>query len=210
MTDQNERDDSQTPPMRVSDQVYVVLRNEIIEAERSGSDFLKWKLIAAATVASVSVGFWTPAKEQATDARLIVCLIPLICAYVDMVSLDLAIRTIVIATFLRTFGDPYEAYVHRLRRRDDNPFHAATIASHGSSLAASVLILGLGLFGSGRGWNPFHSNAFITSGVLGVLLTALLWNLYKTRFRRVAMRMSDIEDEMERTATTDNERRSAK
>jgi hypothetical protein len=180
--------------VRISEQAYVVLRAEIIEAQRSGADFLKWKLIAAATVASVGVGFWSPQNAQSIDSRLIICLIPLICAYVDMVSLDLAIRTFVIATFLRNAGDRYENYVHRMRRREDNPFHAASIASHGSSLAASILILSLGLFGAGRKWEQFHVNAYVTSGILGIVLTVLLWNLYKTRVRRITMRAADIED----------------
>jgi hypothetical protein len=178
----------------LSDARYAILRQEIIEAQRSGTDILKWKLIAVASVASIGVGLWVPTKGQpVTDARLILCVIPIICAYADMVSLDLAVRILVIANYLRITRDPYEEYVYELRGRDDNPFHAASIASHGSSLAASLLILGLGLVGAARRWDTFHISAFITGGVLGAVATGALWAVYKTRVRRLAVRKSDYE-----------------
>jgi hypothetical protein len=179
----------------IPDQIYVVLRQEIIEAQRSGSDFLKWKLIAVATVASVGVGLWVPTKGQpVADARLILCLIPIICAYVDMVSLDLSVRTLVVAKYLLRVGDPYEEHDYKLRGRHDNPFHAAAIASQGSSAAASVLILSLGLLGAARQWDLFHISAFITSGVLGLVATFVLWVVYKLRVSRLEVRSTDRVD----------------
>jgi hypothetical protein len=174
---------------KLPESVHVALRHEIIEAERAGSDFLKWKLIAAATVASIGVGFWNSARPMAADAKLLICLVPLICAYVDMVSLDLAVRITVIASFLRTkCHDPYETYVQTLRGRDDNPFRFAPIAIHGSSLVVSLVILGLGLYGASADWNRFQSHAFVTAGLSGSGITILLWNVYTARIRRVLSR----------------------
>jgi len=175
----------------MSDEKYVALRNEIIDAHRSAADFLKWKLIAVASVASVGVGFWAPATGQLPDARLIICLIPLICAYVDMVHLDLAVRVQLIATFLRNCRDPYENYVDQLRGRADNPFDADMNAVHGSSIIASVILLVAGIIGSSRSWSRFHVDSFITSGVLGIVATAFLRNVYESRKKRIGSRSTD-------------------
>jgi hypothetical protein len=117
----------------ISDTKYVVLRTEIIETEKSSADFLKWKLIAVATVASVAVGFLASTKEAPKpDIRLIICLAPLICAYADMVGVDLAVRTMLIANFLWRCGDPYETHIHNLRER----------GTGGRTIAPTVVAIG--------------------------------------------------------------------
>src|SRR5438046_2208814 len=85
-------------PMRrdvyyINDTRYTALRQEIIETHRSSADFLKWKLFAVAAVASVAMGYLTTANATpSSDARLIICLAPFVCAYADMVATDLAVR----------------------------------------------------------------------------------------------------------------------
>jgi hypothetical protein len=120
----------------ITDAKYVVLRNEIIEAQRGGTEFLKWKLIAVAAVSSVAIGVLTSGTQSAaTDLRLVDCLAPLICAFADMVTLDLTVRTMLVAGFLRLCGDPYEKHIANLRARKRNPFHTAATASFTASLA---------------------------------------------------------------------------
>jgi len=173
----------------ITDAKYAVLRTEIIEAHKSGADFLKWKLIAVAAVSSVAIGFLTPANHSpTTEWRLIVCLIPFICAYSDMVGLDLAVRTMLIAGFLRLCNDPYEMHVANIRGRRDNPFHTATTASFTASIAISVLIIGGGLVGAKRDWDPLHVDAFVAAGGIGIIATLYLWRAYLRRTAQIAPR----------------------
>ncbi len=169
------------------DSLRAELRREIVEAQRIGADFLKWKLIATATVASVAVGFWKADSPPAIDAKFLLCLIPLICAYVDMVSLDLAVRTMVIANFLRTrCHDAYEKHVHSLRDHSTNPFSAAPIAIHASSGIASALVAFTGLYGaSNRNWDPVAVSAFQMFGILGIALAVLQAVIYNLRIRQL-------------------------
>jgi len=174
----------------ITDAKYAILRAEIIEAHKSGADFLKWKLIAVAAVSSVAIGFLTPGNHggPTTEWGLIVCLIPFICAYADMVGLDLTVRTMLIAGFLRLCNDPYEIHVANLRGRRNNPFHAATAASFTASIAISVLIIGGGLFGVNREWNPLYVDAFIAAGGVGVIATLCLWRAYFARIAQITPR----------------------
>jgi len=159
------------------------LRAEIIEAERSGAELLKWKLIAASAVASLALGLRPQSSPQAvkpadSHIQLIICLVPLICSYVDMVSLDIAVRIQVIGAFLREHEDTYENWVQELRGADRNPFRFAPFAVHGSSLVVSLLVLGIGLVGAGLGWQLVDVVTFAASGVLGVIAVAALQRLY--------------------------------
>lgn len=157
------------------------LRSEIIESQKSGADFLKWKLIATATVASILAGVGQ--KEAAPEElHLLIFLIPLICAYVDLVSLDLAVRILTIGAYLRTHGDVYEQWVERVRTTEGkNPFAFAPIAVHGSSLAISLTILLVGWYGRGHAWNPDRVRAYVLAGIGGAIIAVLLWHFYRSR-----------------------------
>jgi len=162
------------------------LRSEIVEAQKTGADFLKWKLIGIAAVSSIALGLSTPAGTPGPDARLIVCLVPLICAYVDMVSLDVVIRIIVIAAFLRDHGDEYEKCVDRLRTSAQNPFRFAPTAIHMSSAIVNILIVVLGLYGTTHRWDPFQTYTFLVAGIIGLLVTTLLWVSHTARIRDIS------------------------
>lgn len=169
-----------------------ILRREIVESQRSGADFLKWKLIATATVASIALGLRAhpvtglEPQKGGPPVQLIICLIPLICAYVDMVSLDLAIRILAIGAFLRAHGDVYENWVQDERGSDENPFRFAPVAVHGSSFIVSFLILGVGLVGASLKWESFEVAAYVTSGLLGTAVTIVLSYLYYDRKKHLA------------------------
>jgi hypothetical protein len=114
---------------------FAALRSEVVHAQQMGSDFLKWKLIGAASVASVGLGFGERSSTALVDASLLICLIPLICAYVDLARLDLVVRVVVIARFLSINGDQYEQFVEELRKLPDEPFRFSTMAVHLSSVS---------------------------------------------------------------------------
>ena len=107
-----------------------------LEAQKTQAEFLKWKLIAVASVAAVALGFAGPEQRHVSGARMLVCLIPLICAYVDLLSLHIVVRIIVIAAFLRKCNDAYETFVYSVRMQSANPFRFELMALHGSCSAS--------------------------------------------------------------------------
>src|SRR4051794_10676267 len=86
------------------------LRTEIIESQKTQAEFIKWKLIAVGAITSISLGL-TGSPAASTDRnglRLLLCGIPLVCAYVDFVSLHIMMRIVAIGAFLRQSGSAYE------------------------------------------------------------------------------------------------------
>lgn len=161
------------------------LRTEIIETQKSSADLLKWKLIATATVASLALGLWKPAgATTASEGKLLACLMPFICAYVDLISLDLGLRIMVVASYLRDReSDPYEKHVQSLRT-GPNPFRFAPVAIHASSILVNILLIGIGLAGAAQqSWTRLEVCVFLMTGLVGLFLTIILWLAYTSRVR---------------------------
>ena len=158
-------------------QLLASLRTEIVETQKTGADFIKWKLIATAAVASLALGVGQTNTPPDRDLLPLLCLIPLICAYVDLMSADLAIRILSIAAFLRQQGDVYECWVGRRRSVGwRNPFGLAPMAVHGSSVAMNALILLLVLFGDI--FPKAQKQLFVAASVGGLIVAVLLWYVY--------------------------------
>jgi len=149
------------------------LRDEIIESQKSVADFVKWKLISVAAVAAVALGFG-PTTSTPDSANLLMCLVPLICIYIDLNSVHITMRCLTIGIYLKTFGNSYEQFVFQLRDKlkGTNPFTFELMASYSSSLLINFIILLLGLalrFGlpqlSSRPW------VYSAAAVIGVAVT---------------------------------------
>jgi len=158
------------------------LRHEIVESQKSQTDFLKWKLIAVAAVASAAFGF--PREGTTTsEAQLLLCLVPLICAYVDLISLHLMARIITIGVYLKLSGDQYEQLVFDTRVRSaSNPFVFEAVALHGSSFVFNAILLGLGF---ALTYTKNVLDAYKVFGTFGLGVTALVLVLYSNRTREV-------------------------
>jgi len=102
------------------------LREEILQAERTRSDLLKWKLGLTGTIGALGLGF--SGSSAVRNAELVLVVIPLVCVYVDLLSLHLTLRILVIGTFMRlakaqaASGDDlvnrYEAFAQTARELD--------------------------------------------------------------------------------------------
>jgi hypothetical protein len=180
------------------------LRQEIVESEKSQADFLKWKFIIVAAVGSLSLGFSssTNTGSPSVRAQSLLCLIPLICAYVDLISLHIMVRVRTIGAFLKETGSDYEKFVSEVRQRTGaNPYGFETLALHGSSFLLNVLLLGLGfvafcvhlasssaatsgaqsLSASSFEWVPGVLVAYMIAGAAGLGATAVFISLYRAR-----------------------------
>jgi hypothetical protein len=78
------------------------LREEILQSETVRSDLLKWKLALAGALGAAGLGF--AGSDDLRHADLVFCAIPPVCVYVDLLSLHLNLKMLVIGTFLRQLG----------------------------------------------------------------------------------------------------------
>lgn len=121
------------------------LRSEILEAHNARSDLLKWKLVLVAGLGTIGLGL-----TQEIGHPIVLIGIPLVCAYVDLLTRHLTLRIHVIGDFLRTpaaetggaaeperrFYREYEAFVERKR---------AAFAFEDWALYLSSILLSLGV-----------------------------------------------------------------
>lgn len=179
-----------TPTENNEDEYAVALREEIIGAKRTQTDFLKWKLIAVGAVAGVTFGV-APGADASDVERvsLLLCAIPLICAYTDFISLHIMLSIITIGAYLKESKDPYETFVFALREKKINPFRLEALALHGSSLAFNIVLIALGMLGfffSTYINSALVSWLYIISGGFGLALTLLSWKLFVNRAEKIA------------------------
>jgi len=98
---------------------YEVLKQEINQTHQTCHDIVKWKLILVSSISAVSFGL--TAEKVPRDFHLLLLLLPLVCAYSDLLYYQNLLRIFVLATFLRsqTSSDPviqYEKFVSETRK----------------------------------------------------------------------------------------------
>jgi hypothetical protein len=122
------------------------LRTEILESEKARIDLLKYKLIAVASLAAIGLGFAKYENSEMTkNADYVLCIIPFVCAYVDLLCYHNTIRILVIACFLNHYGDSYEGYIVKLGNANEKGgvryfFDMEDLALFWSSIGLSVLL----------------------------------------------------------------------
>ena len=82
----------------------VSLRNEIMEAQKTRSDLMKWKVVLVSSLGAVGLGITeihTVDKIKFVPG-LVLCLIPFVCVYVDSLCRHLMCKILVIGRFLAT------------------------------------------------------------------------------------------------------------
>jgi hypothetical protein len=90
------------------------LRTEIVESEKARIDLLKYKLVAIAALGSIGLGFGAEVKgPHLIDPAFVLCIVPIACAYIDLLCWHNTLRILVIAKFLQSQPDPYEAFIAR-------------------------------------------------------------------------------------------------
>lgn len=116
------------------------LPDEIIDAHRTRANFLQWKLVIVAALGAAGLGL---SKADAVDKTGLLALIPLVCAYVDLLCSNLNMRIILIGNhFAEHHGDAYE---RRARSYDRMGwFIFENYALYGSTYVACIVLF---LFG---------------------------------------------------------------
>jgi len=124
------------------------LRQEIIDAEKTRADFLKWKLVAVAALGAVGLGL--SQTLSAVPAYMVLPLIPLICSYADLLCRHLTLRILVIAAYLRLHTNSEQIYeqfaMQEARSKTMNFFAFEDTALEWSTILLSLLIVIVGVF----------------------------------------------------------------
>jgi len=179
------------------------LRNEIMESQKIRSDLLKWKLLLVAVLGASGLGLVNKIEKN-SFSFYILCCIPFVCLYVDLLCKHLNLRMIIICKYFRLKNkihkQEYENFVDALRKFDGKKLKAKVkeekqinvFALEDMALEWATLLLSffLFLFGfsiltgwisiSGLQWWPFFH-----SGLIGLALSALVSFLYKKRLTRI-------------------------
>lgn len=173
----------------------VILRQEIIESQKSQADFLKWKLISVASIVSVFLSFKVANKY---DLGILLCVIPLICTYIDLISVHFMIRIVLIGIYLQKTKSKlhgpeyievkdYETFVASVlgNARNDpfSPFGLELTAIHGSTLAFSIIILVYGFILSST--NSGVAYLYLVSGSIGIIFNIMIFTIYAKRVQRI-------------------------
>jgi hypothetical protein len=166
-------------------------RNEIVEAEKGRIDLLKWKLILIAGIGTIGLGLGSAEKNIAPilPPHLLLCLIPLVCVYVDSLCQSLQTRILVISEFFQHYqystGDDtiehfheYERFCNEVRRE----FHLEDWAQQGSTVGFSLVIFILAVT-----LEPLArvKVALLMFCAIGLVLTVLLEILQKRKHRNI-------------------------
>jgi hypothetical protein len=131
------------------------LRTEIIEAQKARSDLFKWKIILVATLGAVALGLGPkdilPPTASAPPRFLndyLLCIIPFVCLYVDILCSHMNLRMLVIGHYLRLAhlkkGEPndaeYEDFAQAARAMKAVPWHRAARQKDLSAYALEDLV----------------------------------------------------------------------
>ena len=117
-----------------------VLRNEIVESEKARLDFLKYKLVAIASLSAIGLGFGDYKLDKIIiPGDYVLCIIPFVCAYIDLLCYHNTLRILVIGCFLKHHDDLYEGYIAQLDKKCAKGaryfFDMEDLALHWSSVA---------------------------------------------------------------------------
>lgn len=178
-------------------------RTEIIEATKSRMELIKLKPILVAALGSVGLGIGNSSQkpQPILSLHLLLCLIPFVCVYVDLLCNHIQIRILNISEFFQAY-DAYDFKVYHNkndnkqsskieqseemkrkifliqeyerycdRNRNYNIFSLEDWVLRWSTIFLSTLLALTGLFSGIQG---FEKVAFLVSGIFGICLTALI------------------------------------
>ena len=169
------------------------LRDEIIESQKARADLFKWKIILVAAIGAAVLGVGDPLggsahptpDDMASKREYLLCLVPLVCVYTDILCAHMNLRIRVIGQFLRIHPlgavtddsaaqVAYENFVHKAREMAKpswravvhdawnsvfsptiNAFVFEDVALHASSMLLSLFVI---LWGGALYFDFFPSN----------------------------------------------------
>ncbi len=166
------------------------LRTQIAETQKARSDLMKWKLILVAGLGAAGLGL---GSSEIGPWHSVLCVIPLVCVYVDALCAHLSLRIRAIGDFLaaeepKTTEEKREHQYELFLRSDKIPFRLETVALHWSTVVLSLLIAGSSYSiqeVAGAEPSPGFQGVSRLSGVAGIGLTFGVWVFFRSRIRAI-------------------------
>ena len=180
-----------------------ILYQVIIENQKIRTDLLKWKLILCTALASIGLCSTSVTVSQTLPhIDVVLCCIPFVAAYVDLMCSHMSLRVQVIGKFVRLTqfkNEPgkslhaYEQFVGLTRGEKKGKLSAFALESwamYASSLILSGLVFVYGTFAAfedgQRTRNTIvHASWFWSAGVIGAALTLGILLSYKLRYKAI-------------------------
>ena len=164
------------------------ISNEIVESQKVRSDFLKWKLVVIATLATVGFGI----SDSYKRFELAFALIPFASAYIDALCLHLNLRIYSIGRWHTTeqakaldpdfeYMKEYEKFTDKLHECGAYNLEKWTIFY--SSLVINSLIIVYSITHICD--LSIHAFALLLSSVIGLILTVLLNRYLKSSKEKI-------------------------
>jgi hypothetical protein len=110
------------------------LPEEIIESQKSRASLLRWKLFICALIGAAGVGVTGNNRD---GILILLCFIPIVCVYVDLLCTNINLRIILIGKFYAGKNDTYEKFVCSNRI----VFSLEDWALYGSTYAVSIILI---------------------------------------------------------------------
>lgn len=175
-------------------------KNEIVEAEKGRTDLLKWKLILVATLGAIGLGISNPSStsKPMLSLHLALCLIPLVCVYVDLLCKHLQMRILVISEFFqhseyRKNTDEgscfylYEGFCEQVR----SVFNLEDWAQQLSTQFLSVLVIVAALI---LQLQITDLLVLVFSGMCGIIFTLVIDKAYKNKRKSLKKEAKNCKD----------------
>lgn len=169
-----------------------IFRNEIIEAQKARTDFVKWKLFLVSGLGAAGLGF---TKSSLSNVELVLCLIPLVCAYVDLMCRNLSLRIVVIGEYIRSTKNQgrtdvdligFEEFADQVRNMGPIGSEISAYDFEGKIYKMSSIILSLFLiiyaFFTWT-WSFIPTIPLLFSGGIGIYLTNWIEKNYRIRIQ---------------------------
>lgn len=172
------------------------LRSEILEGQKNRADLVKWKLILVSTLGSIGIGLTS--LPSTPNIELVLCCIPLVCIYVDLLAFHHSLNANVIGQFMRVYEEAsnnsketeylkaYEEFSWKARQlkhgsRKISAYDLERIVFTWSSLIFSLCMV---IYGAVK--FKFLSIPIIISGLLGI--ASSIWISQEYMIRRKCIR----------------------
>ena len=158
------------------------LRNELIQSQKVRSDLLKWKLLIVSGVGGAALGF---SGRNPSSAHLALAVLPLACAYVDLLCRHLSLRNKVIGLFFREYSHSspdlrnYESFYKNVNKAW-GASSLESLALLGLTAFVSIVIVPVGILSGDNSWAPWSwpAGLFYASGVVGLVVSIFIQKKY--------------------------------
>ena len=174
-----------------------IMRQEIIEAQKTRTELNKWKLVIVSTLTAIGLGLTD--LHSIPYAELVLCGIPFACAYVDLLHYHQGLIISVIGEFMRsnitdltdeTNSDlaKYEQYTWQMRKLSDkrgNKISVFDLERYAVSWSSTFLSMAIVVYAVIR-YEQSTSIAIALSGLIGTMM--IIWVRRSYQARRDALR----------------------